>query len=333
MLFATRALSWASVGSVLALALGRYWPQVATGTGRGLLLTALVVVITILNVRGIRQSALAVNVFTIAKLTPLVAFILLGLPHISVGALRPDDPVTLDQAAAAALMLLFAFGGFEVIPVPAGETRDPTRAVPFAMVMTLIIVTVVMALVQVVALGTLPNLATSLSSPLADAAAIFMGGWGAIMLTAGASVSVMGNNIGQALSGSRNLYALAEQGDLPAIFGRIHPRFRTPDFSIVFMAALVLTLALFSNFAALAIVSAVTRLVVYTGTCASVLVLRRRLGRAPFTTPWGPVVPIMGLLICAVLFYAAKPEQLRMGAYFMIAGAALYVLARWSRPR
>ena len=141
--------------------------------------------------------------------------------------------------STTALLLIFAFGGYEVVPVPAGEARDPRRAVPFALVMTIVIATAVMALAQMVALGTLPGLATS-KTPLADAAALFLGGSGAALITAGAICSTSGNNMGQALSGSRNLYALAEQGDLPPFFGRIHPRFRTPVNAVLVTSAVSL---------------------------------------------------------------------------------------------
>lgn len=328
MLFVTRTASWASVVNALADALAYYWPGLGGGGARIALISSVIVAITALNIRGIRQSAVVVNVLTIAKLTPLVVFIVLGLPHISGAALRPDDAVTLEQVSTAALLLIFAYGGFEVIPVPAGETRDPVRAVPFAMITTLVIVVTVTALVQIVAMGTLPSLAQS-KTPLAEASALFLGAWAAMMMTAGASVSMGGNNVGQSLSGSRNLFALAEQGDLPAAFGRIHPTFRTPYFAIAFMSVLVLALALLSNFQMMARVSAVARLVVYAGTCASVLALRRQDGRAPFTIPLGPVIPIAGLLICVALPYGASAEQLRIGAYFMIGGAVLYLLARW----
>ena len=99
------------------------------------------------------------------------------------------------------------------------------------------------------------------------------------------------------------------------------------------MAVLVLALALLSDFQAMARVSAVARLVVYAGTCASVLALRRRDGRAPFTVPFGSIVPVAGLLICFALPYGASAAQLRTGAYFVLGGAVLYVIARRSQSR
>jgi amino acid transporter len=329
MLWVTRATSWASVINALADALGFYWPEIRTGLPRAALISGVILAIMVINVRGIRQSALAVNVLTIGKLTPLVLFILLGLPYVSAGALRPAGSMTFEQASGAALLLIFAYGGYEVISVPAGEARDPKRAVPFAMVTTIGIVAVVMTLVQVVAIGTFAGLAAS-KTPLADASSLFLGAWGALMMTAGAAISMTGNNVGQALSGSRNLFALAEQGDLPRIFGHVHPRFRTPDFAIVFTSLVALALALGSDFRTLAASSAVARLVVYAGTCSSVLALRRD-GRAPFTIPFGPVVPILALVLSIAIVYGATAVQLRVGGIALILGAALYLLAGWTR--
>jgi len=212
------------------------------------------------------------------------------------------------------------------VPVPAGEAKDPQRAVPFAMIMTIVIVSVVMTLAQIVALGTLPGLAAA-KTPLADASLLFLGAWGAVMMTSAAAVSMTGNNVGQALSGSRNLFALAEHADVPAFFGRVHPRFQTPIVAIVVTSVLSLGLALWSDFGTLASVSAVSRLLVYSGTCASVLVLRRN-GRASFTIPGGPIVPVLALSISLAILYGATRIQLTVGAIALVVGAALFALAR-----
>jgi len=326
MLWVARATSWASVVNGLADALGYYWPSATSGALRVAIISTVVLAIMFINIRGIRQSANVVNVLTFAKLTPLVIFILVGLPFVQPAALAPGGTLGWEQVSASALLLIFAFGGYETIPVPAGEARDPRRAVPFAMIATVLVVAVVMILVQIVALGTLPGLAGS-RTPLADAAALFMGGSGALLMTVGATISMTGNNMGQALSGSRNLYALAEQGDLPRIFGRIHPRFQTPDFAIAFTSLVALGLAFSGSFATMAAASAVARLLVYAGTCASVLRLRRE-GRASFTIPGGPVVPVVALVISVAILYGASAIQLQVGLAAVAFGAALYLVAR-----
>ena len=330
MLWVTRVTSWASVVNGLTDALGYYWPELRAGQpglAREMVITGVIFSIMSINVVGIKQSAWVVNTLTVGKLTPLVIFILLGLPYVTFDALRPDVSLTWGQISASALYLIFAYGGYEVVGVPAGETKDPKRAVPFAMIMTIVIVAVVMTLVQIVAMGTLPNLAAS-RTPLADASLLFIGVWGALLMTSGGAISMTGNNVGQALSGSRNLYALAEQGDLPSWFGRVHPRFQTPVVAIVFSSLIALGLALSGNFATLAASSAVSRLIVYAGTCASVLALRRQ-GPASFTIPGGPVVPVLALVISLAILFGATPIQRQVGLIALVAGAALYLVARW----
>jgi amino acid transporter len=263
--------------------------------------------------------------------TPLLIFIVVGLPYVSATALTPGAAPGWTEISTTALLLIFAFGGYEAVPVPAGEATDPRRAVPFAMLATVLIVAIITMMVQVVALGTYPGLAGS-PTPLADAAFLFMGGFGGFLLTAGAAVSMTGNNVGQALSGSRNLFALAEQGDLPRRFGRIHPRFRTPDVAIWVTCLVSLALALSGSFVWLAAASAVARMLVYAGTCASVLVLRRE-GRAPFTIPGGPVVPVIALVICAGILVSVSAVQLLVGGAALVVGAVLFGLARWEETR
>jgi basic amino acid/polyamine antiporter, APA family len=331
LLWFTRAASWASVINVLATSLGLYVPALTSGWPRMALISVIIAVIAGINIRGIKQSSVVVNVFTAGKLTPLAVFVLVGFFYIDPPALVPGERPDVNQLAATALLLIFAFGGYEVVPVPAGEARDPRTAVPFALVMTIAIVTVMMILVQIVALGTLPGLATS-STPLADAAARFMGGAGAALLTAGAVISTTGNNMGQALSGSRNLFALAEQGDLPRAFARVHPVFRTPVMAILVTAGVSLVLALSGTFVTLALASAMTRLVVYVATCASTLRLRSpvyagKVQPATFTVPFGPVIPLAAIFIALLILVRATPAQLWSGAGAMLAGTVLYVIA------
>ena len=331
MLWFTRAASWAAVINVLATSLGYYWPAVTAGLPRAALITTIIAAIAAINVRGIRLSSYVVNALTLGKLLPLLIFIAVGLTAIDPARLGPDAPLTLGAVSSTGLLLIFAFGGYEVIPVPAGEAKDPTRAVPFALVITIVVVTVVMTLAQVVAVGTLPGLAAS-STPLADAAALFLGGAGAAMMTLGATVSATGNNMGQAISGPRNLFALAEHGDLPPFFGRVHPRFRTPVTAILVTAAVALVLALSGRFALLAATSAISRLIVYVFTCAAAIRLRQTrfaatVRPATFRVPFGPLIPSLAIVIALAILAGASERQLKAGGLALVAGAALYAIA------
>jgi amino acid transporter len=331
MMWFTRAASWASVINVLVSSLGFYWPAITTGPTRTIFLTVIIVIIAAINVRGIKQSSFVVNLFTVAKVLPLVAFVAVGIFFVDWLKLADSPPVSLEGLSSSALLLIFAFGGYEVIPVPAGEAKDPRRAVPFALIMTIAGVTILLILAQVVTIGTLPSLATS-KTPLADSAALFLGAAGAAMITLGAVFSTSGNNVGQALSGSRNLYALAEQGDLPPFFGRVHPRFHTPANAIVVTSAVSLLLAVSGTFQTMAAASAISRLIVYVATCASVLQLRKVRFRdvvkpAGFTVPGGPVIPSVAIVIALAILAGATRLQLVAGVVALAVGAVLYVIA------
>jgi basic amino acid/polyamine antiporter, APA family len=331
----TRAASQASVMAGIAVALGYYWPAMTASWPRAALLVGITAVLTWINVRGIRQSAWLVDALTIGKLAPLAVFILLGLRYLDVGALRNLPSITLGQFSTAALLMIFVYGGYDVVPVPAGEALDPRRHVPFALIATILTVMTVMTLAQLVAQSVLPDLASH-STPIADAAAVFLGAGGALMVGAGSVVSMTGNNAGQILNGSRMLFALAEHHELPAFFGWIHPRYRTPAHAIVFTSVVAVVLALTGSFVKLAVVSALARLVTYLGVSAATLRLRSprfagTVAPASFVAPLGPVVPVMAIVVSAAIAAGATREQLLGGLAALAAGAVLFLVA--SRPR
>jgi amino acid transporter len=331
----TRAASQASVMAGIAVALGYYWPAVTAGWPRTLLLVGVTAALTWVNVRGIRQSAWLVNALTIGKLVPLALFIVIGLRYVDTAALTTLPPMTLRQFSAAALLMIFVYGGYDVVPVPAGEALDPRRHVPFALALTILAVMGVMTLAQIVAQGVLPDLPAH-STPIADAAAVFLGSSGALLVGIGSVISMTGNNAGQVLSGSRMLFALAEHGELPAFFGRIHPRFSTPANAVVFTSVVAVVLALTGSFAKLAVVSALARLVTYTGVSAATLRLRSPrfvdvVKPATFVAPLGPAVPIIAIVVSLAIAAGATREQLLGGLAALAVGAAMFAL-RFRQP-
>ena len=329
MQWVARITSQAGIANGIALALGFYWPVLTGGAGRAAVIVAITLAIGSINLLGIRPSAVVVNLLTIAKLLPLACFIGIGVWFVDAGALVPAGPVTVEQASAAALLLVFAFGGYDVIGVPAGEATDPRRHVPFAFVATILAVTAVMTLAHVVAAGTLPTLAAS-STTLADASAVFMGSAGALLVSLGAVVSMAGNSFGSVLTGSRMLFAMAEHGDLPRWLARVHPGYRTPSNAILCMTVVVLTLALSGSFVVLAAASGVARLVIYTGTCAAALRLRYMApppgAPAPFVAPGGPLVPVLAILVSVAILAGATWPQLLVGIAGLGAGGVLFLI-------
>ena len=321
-----RAASQATIMAGTALAFGYYWPAATAGGPRALVILTVAATLAWVNVRGVRQGALVVNAFTIAKLVPLTIFIVAGLAYVEPSRLTTLPPLAPRQALAGALLLIFMYGGYEVVPVPGGESIDPRRDVPFALVTTILVVGAVMTLAQVVAQGVLADLSTH-ATPIADAAAVVLGAWGALLVGTGSILSMTGNNAGQVLTGARMIFALAEQGELPAWFGRIHPRYQTPANAVLFTSAVATALALSGSFARLAVVAALAKLIMYAGCAAATLELRRRphdAHAATFVIPGGPVVPAIALVVSIGIGFGATESQLLGGALALAAGAALY---------
>jgi basic amino acid/polyamine antiporter, APA family len=329
----TRVSTQASVVNGIAVAVNPFLPDAAKAPGRILLILGITLTLMVVNLIGIRQSSSLVNFLTIAKLVPLVGFILIAFWHIHPGYYPRLTSPTRENAAAAALLLVFTFGGFDVIGVPAGESRTPRRDVPFALITTTLAVTLILTLIQVLLLLTLQDPAHS-NTPIADAAVIFVKPAGAFIVAVGAVLSMIGNNAGQILSGSRTLFSLAEGGELPGILARIHPRYGTPCNAIVVTTAVALVLALTGSFAKMAAISAVARLAAYVPTAGAVLVMRRKdrtsgLAAARFTIPGGPVVPILALAGCLLILGGATREQLAVGAVALAVGAAVHNLTSY----
>ena len=335
MMWFTRVASQASVSNGLAIALSLYWPALRDEIPRMTLITIVTLVLTWINVRGIKQAKWVVNTLTIGKLAPLLLFILAGIWFIDAANFTPLPAVERGDIGRAALLLIFAYGGYEVTGIPAGEAANPRRDVPYAFVMTILTVTVVMTLTSVVATGLVADL-TATRTPVADGAAVIMGAFGALLITAGAAISMTGNNMGQVLTGSRTIFALAENGDLPRWFAFVHPRHQTPSHAILFTAAVALTLALTGSFVTLAAVSAVARLVMYFAVTTATLVLRHRpatieMRPAEFTTPGGPIVPVLASIVTLSILFGATPAQLLAGAYALAGGAVLFLIATVGR--
>ena len=334
----TRVTAQASVTNGLVLALGFYWPSIATGAARILVITGVTAALAAINVRGVRQAAWVVDFLTIGKLLPLIVFIGVGIFFVRPRLLVPTQPIPWSHVPAAMLLLLFIFSGYEVIAVPAGEAKDPRRHVPFAVVATIISITAINTLVHIVAMGTIVHLAAA-ATPLADAALIFMGAAGALMIGIGSVVSITGNTAGQILTSSRMLFALAENGDLPPFFGKIHRSFRTPANAVIFSSVVALALALSGSFAELAAASAMARLIVYLSVCASTLVLRRRryerlVQPASFRIPLGWLVPSLAVLVSASILLGVSKDQFLVGLIALLVGAVFFLASpRFGRAR
>jgi APA family basic amino acid/polyamine antiporter len=363
MTWLARVASVASLAVAFAQALGYLWPAAAgIGWGHGAAIVLPVLALTVLNVIGIRSGVRTAVFLAVAKIVPLVVFVSAG----TLAVLRTGGLAAAMQAVAggggglggpaagaapmaaaaggggapgwhrlgaAALLLLYAYAGFENTAAAAGEYKNPRRDVPFALLTQIGIVTLLYAWVQWVALATLPGLASS-ATPLADAARLFLGSWAGWLLTVGAVLSILGTNGNTVLTGPRYLFALARDGYGPRWLAAVHPRFRTPAIAVVVQTVIALPLALSGTFTGLAALSVVARLASYLGTTAAVPILRRKLGNraGAFRLPGGPLIPIAASLLCVVFAASATRGDLISAAVALAVGLGIWKLRRPPAP-
>ena len=319
----TMIVSWAAVANGIAA----YLPGAAGRPELGKLLAcAAIAAFGALNWRGVRLGAWTTDFFTVAKLVPVALIALAGLHALP--SWRPElPPAGWRPLGAACFLAYFAYQGFETVPVPAGEARDPKRDVPFAVLASLAGSAVLYILVQIAALSLVPGLASS-ERPLADAASALMGPWGAGLITAGAVISMTGYVAGSALGGPRYLVALAEEGHLPKALAAVHPRFGTPSASILWSTAIAFCAALLLDFNGLVDFSNVVIGAQFLSTCAVVLKRRARRAKSPGRAVLGAAVPLAGIGATVWLGAQGGWQQVAAAAGCLAGGFALRAGAR-----
>jgi len=301
MLWLVRTAAPAATANLLVIYLGEFFPAASRPVPRMLALTLLIGFIAVVNFFGVRGGTRTSNIFTVAKLAPLLVVAIGGVVY-----LASQGPVTASVPPGngwlkALVLLVFAYGGFETAVTPMAEASNPRRDVSFALLFALAVCTLLYTAIQWSVVGILPDPAHS-ARPLADVARVFMGNRGAAFISVGALISVYGYLTANMLAVPRVTFALAENGDFPSIFGAVHPRYHTPYFSIIVYAFFLWCMAVLGNFTWNATLSAVARLFYYGIVCAALPVLRRRQPEAvQFRLPMGNVLAAVGVLVCAIL--------------------------------
>lgn len=339
MAFFVRLLSAAVQVNLLTTYLAEFWAPASTRAGSALVAAALIGFLAAVNVRGVAAGAGLSNLFAVVKLAALFGFGFAGLAWIGRGLMVEPVPVpamTPDLWLQVLLLLMFSYGGFETAMLPLGESRNPERDAPFALLAGLGAVVAVYLLVQVTVLATLPDPGAS-DRPLTAAARAMFGPPGALLMTAAAVTSVYGWGSSAALAVPRLTYAMAERGDLPAVFARVHPRWRTPWVSILAYSVGVFVLSLQGGLLQNISLSTVSRLLTYGLVCAALPVFRRRDGRpgavapAQFRVPRGELVAAVALGATLLIVTRVSPrEAIWLGAVAAI--ALVHWLALRRRP-
>ena len=330
-LFLSRMTAFAANANVMAVYLGSLFPFFAEGIGRTAVISIVTLGLTYANILGVKDGVRTMGFFTVLKVLPLILLVLLGLQHVTTGTLIPSASAVIGDLGGTTLLLIYAYVGFETMAVTAGETSEPRRVLPRALMHTVIGTGILYFLIVLVFISVIRE-DTYADATLVDVGRSLAGPVGAVAITLAAVFSIGGNLASTMIAAPRLIFALAENRLLPAWFGNIHPKYATPDHSILVMGGLALVIALTGSFVELAVASSLSRMLSYILCIASLPIIRNRASEAmrdrAYRIRGGYLVPAIGLAICLWLTAQATAQNWRTVGILLAIGFVLYALER-----
>jgi amino acid transporter len=326
LIFLARMTSFAANANVMAMYLASLSDVFAGPVVRAAIIALVTIALTWANILGVKDGVRTMGVLTFLKVVPLLLMILLGLQYVTGTTLLPGD-FHIEDLGGTALLLIYAYVGFETIGATAGETSNPQRNIPTALVRTVVFTAFFYFLIVLVFVAVVPAERYA-SATLVDVGRELAGGVGAIVITLAAVFSIGGNLASSMLAAPRIVFSLAENRLLPQWLANISEKYSTPDRSILLMGAMALVLGLSSNFVELAIGSAVVRMLAFSVCILALPSIRKQASdeqrERAYRLPGGYAIPIVGLGVCLFLIAHSKVDDwLRMSIPLAI-GLALY---------
>lgn len=332
--WAIRIIAEATMAVAFATALGSVVPAWSSDFAKNIIVTLVIVLLAAMNVSGVTLSKIVNNIVTIAKLFPLLLFILIGFFFIHGNNFHPLFPNGTYQNgafAAAAIVLFYAFTGFEGLVVAAGDMRKPEKNLPRAILLVIGVVTLFYVLLQVVSVGILGQKLGLSTAPIQEAFGKIAGSFGTGLVAAGTLVSIGGICVASSFITPRSGVAMAENGIMPAVVGKRNHK-NAPYVAIIISATISLLIAWSGTFETLAQISVVSRFAQYIPTCLAVIVLRYKQPDQlrTFKVPGGWTIPIIAVLVSVWLLLQVEVGQLLYGLGALVIAIPFYFIMRKS---
>ncbi len=299
--------------------------------------------LAVTNIVGVRAAGKVNDALTLLKLAPLVFFVIAGLvwiiinPTVALANFSPFAPFGFAGFGSAIVLIFWAYAGFEISTIPAEDVEEPSKTIPKAVVVGILIVTVFYLTTNVILFGVrnYSQLATD-TAPLAAASNgilssnVALALFGGLLVGVGALISVAGSDESGTIGTARLGYALAADGLFPKLFARIHARFKTPYASIIIQSVTALVAAIVAPFVGglslLISVSVFFLAIAYLATSASVFPLRKKNPVA--NAVYGKrnmVIPVLGIIFSAYLITQCTLTQIAIGVLLLLVGIPIYI--------
>lgn len=287
---------------------------------------AIILLLTGLLVLGIRQSAIFNFVMVLIKLAVIVVFIVAGLGHIEAENWSNFVPFGFGGVLTGAGVIFFAYIGFDAVSTAAQEAINPQKDVPFGIIVSLVVCTLLYILVAGVLTGIVSYTELNVAAPIALAADHIGMHWLSPIVKIGAIAGLTSVMLVLLLGQSRIFFAMAKDGLLPSLFAEVHPRFQTPHLSTMMVGVVVALLAGFMPIEKLGELVSIGTLFAFVLVCGGVLVLRvsQPEMKRHFRCPASPYVPVAGILVCLSLMAGLPLDTWLRLLVWLLVGFGIY---------
>ena len=342
----TGAMAAITVG--LAEYLGVFFPRIGAhvvalhigslpvSTGQVVAIGA-VAVLSATHILGVREGVRIQGAFSSVIILAMAALSIGGIAAHGIAKASPPRPVSAGAFAGTMIAVLFCYAGWTEALTASGEVERPRRNIPLGVISGTGIVIALYLGVNVAFVKTMSVAGLGAATRPAQVASLALFGAGATLLLSGAIVAMaMGSASAAVVPPARIAYAMARDGVLPAGFGRVHPRFRTPALSIAIFATWTSILCLSGRYEQLFVYATFAIILAYVAAGVSIFVFRKKLPHAdrPYRCwgyPWTPLLFIASSLAVAIATIAARPKETLAGLAIMVAGIPVYYGMRRKR--
>ncbi|MDA0707535.1 MAG: APC family permease [Proteobacteria bacterium] len=328
LLYVGRVSAFAANSNVLFDYATYLWDGASDFVVRSVLLLVVIGGLTVINILGIKKAVQAINILTFLKIVPLLVLVLIGLQYLSPAGFLPSELPKFDDTGALALLVLYAFVGFEGAVVTAGETKNPKKTLPRALITTVLLITLLYFIIQLVYVSVAPI--GSGNAPLVELGTTLIGPIGGVIIIITAIFSVTGNVTSIIIAAPRMTYAMAEDNSLPLWFSKVHEKYNTPANSIIFLGVFAFLLAITGTFIYLAIASTLSRMIAYSICILSLPFIRKKADEETLkqatVLPGGYIIPAVGFIVCVFAASQSTANSWMYMAGFIGLGSILYFL-------
>jgi amino acid transporter len=330
--FGWSILGSAALMNVIADSLAAIFPVFANPLVRASFFFVLIGFMIFINVRGAKQGIGLVKLITIIKLLPLLGIIIFGFSKVKTVNLHWEHIPSLKTFGDTALILFFAFAGFETTLGVSGEFKNPKRTVPLGIFVGGIVVLIIYMLLQTVTQGVLgADMVSFKDAPLAAVAEKIVGPAGATILLITAAISCFGGVSADVMATPRSLFAGANDGLFPKFLGKVHPKFATPYVAVTIYGSLIFIFSVSGGFRQLAILASAAILLVYLAVILATIKLRVKspgTAEKTFKAPGGLIVPFIGIASITWLLSSLSKWEILSTIIFIAAICIIYFFTK-----